>query len=496
MSITPVFFIAIFPAVLLIAGVVVVLVAKKSESSENLHLIISSANLIIMLIVIIISIIFPNQEVFFNILLSPSQYILLGIIFLFQFIFSIFIKYTSKTYPNAYLFDIFSSLLFFSLIGMVISINFLTLTSFYILAIFLMGIIFYFGEFKKEFDLLRAYFIATIVSIISLILATIILYFDTGTLQINNIVSIGLSNIASNLIVFLIILGLGLPCGLFPFYIIHLRKYFQECDYYHFVMMIALNFISMLTIMRLFNIISINSFSIFIILITSGFGVAIATYYTILELFTIQDGFTYSIKKVLGYNLICDSNLILFFFANFNLFPDAIKENLLNLLLFVYISIISTKLLLLFSFLHTANKSNEDNFRLLGNFWKDNKIYGIILFISGLLLIFPNVFIFIYFLFGNFEFVLTSLNSLVNLISIIAVCLFIISFLTTLLYISRLFIQIYMSKNVSYLEKESFSQINKNLIYFISIIFMVLIILYTFLYIYFPNWYLRLILIS
>ena len=496
MTITPIFFLAIFPAILLLAGVIVMLLVKQNDGRENLHLIISSINLIITIMVIIISTVFPNQEIFFNIILSPYHYTLFGIIFLFQFIFSIFIKYTSKNYPNSYLFDIFSFFLFFSLLGMVISINYLTLMSFYILALFLMGMIYFFGEFKKEFALMKNYFIASLVSVISLILVSFIIYIDTGNLRINNLVNMDLSDISSNLILFLIILGFGLPCGLFPFYITHLRKYFQECDYYHLVMMVAFNFISMLIIMRLFNLIGFGLISLFIIMITSGLGVAIAVYYNILELFTVQDGFTYSVKKVIGYNIIYDSNLILFFLANFNFFPEPFRDNLLNLLIFFYISSIFIKLFLIFSFLQTANKSSEDNFRLLGNFWKNNKNFGILLFISGLALIFPLTFIFIYSLISNLELAFPLLNSFVSLISIIAICLLIISILITLLYISRLFIQIYISKNFSYLEKESSSQINKFLIYLISLLFILVIIICSTIYIYNPNWYLGLISLS
>ena len=222
---------------------------KNNEGREKIHLIISFTNLIIILGVIIISIIFPSQEIFFNIVLSLPQYILFGMIFLFQIVFSIFVKYSSKNYPNAYLFDILSFIIFFSLLGIIFSINFLTLSSFFILAMLLIGMIFYFGEFKIEFSILKQYFIISALSIISIVLISLIVYIDAGTMQIINLEDISLSEIPITLISFLIILGFGVPCGLFPFYIIHLKKYFRECEYFHFVLLSAFNFISTLTIM-------------------------------------------------------------------------------------------------------------------------------------------------------------------------------------------------------------------------------------------------------
>lgn len=494
MSLTPIFFIAIFPAALLISGVIVSLVIKSDNGRDKIHLIISLCNLITSLIVIMLSILFPNQVIFINILYSPAQYFLMSIIFLFQVIFSIFIKYTSKDFPNSFLFDTFSFLIFLGLLGIISSINFLTLISFFILIIIMMGMIFYFGEFRREFNLLKNYFISCGISIISLMFAALILYIDTGTFELNSLGNIALSEIARNLLSILIILGLGVPCGLFPFYIFHLKKYFQESDYFHFVILMTFNYISTIIIMRLLNsIMNSNSISLFIILITSGIGVIIAIYYIILELYTSHDGFTYSIKKLIGYSLICDSNLILLLFANFYLFPEPIRNNLLNLLIFLYTSLIIIKLLLSYSFIVTANKSNEDNFRLLGNFWKENKIFGLLLFLSGLVLIFPVIFTFFYSLFLYYELIFSLLNSLVILISTITISLLIISLLIYLLFISHIFIQVYISTNVSYLERESSVKINKNLIISFSILLIASLLGYLFIYAFSPYWYLGLI---
>jgi len=324
--------------------------------------------------------------------------------------------------------------------------------------------------------------------------AALILYIDTGTFELSSLGNIALSEIARNLLSILIILGLGVPCGLFPFYVFHLKKYFQESDYFHFVILMTFNYISTIIIMRLLNsIMNSNSISLFIILIISGIGVVIAIYYIILELYTSHDGFTYSIKKLLGYSLICDSNLILLLFANFYLFPEPIRNNLLNLLIFLYTSLIIIKLLLSYSFIVTANKSNEDNFRLLGNFWKENKIFGLLLFLSGLVLIFPVIFTFFYSLFLYYELIISLLNSLVILISTITIILLIISLLIYLLFISHIFIQVYISTNVSYLERESSVKINKNLIISFSILLIASLLGYLFIYAFSPYWYLGLI---
>ncbi len=466
------------------------LVVKNYENRKNIHVILSSVNLIITLILIILNLFFPHQEVIFNILLSSNQYNLMGIIFLFQLVFSIFIKFSSEEYPNAYLFDSFSLLIFLSLIGMVISINFLTLISFFLLTSMLVGMIFYFGEFKKEFNLLKIYFIACFLSIVILILAALIFYFDTGTIQIYNAGSIILSDIAGVIVLILLMVGMGILCGFFPFYILHLKLYFQEIDFFHLVIYMGVNFITLVSIMRILRAINLLNFiTIFISLTFSGTGIVIAIYYIILELYTSQDGFTYSIKKIIGYSIISDSNLLLFLFMIINLFPESYTGEMLNLLGFLYANLIIIKLLLSYSFLQVANVSYEDNVRFLGNFWKNNKFFGVLLFLSGLLLIFPVSFIFTNSIFFYFEIAFPMVNSLTRLLYIIAISLFIISVLINLLYISHFFIQVYISKNSSYLRKEAPQKLKVKFVNLIAIILIILLMGNTIMYIFFPNWH-------
>ncbi len=466
------------------------LVVKTYEIRKTIHLILSSVNLIITLILIVLNLLFPHQESIFNILFSSNQYILMGIIFLFQVIFSIFIKFTSEEYPNAYLFDTFSLLIFLSLIGMVISINFLTLIAFFILTSMLVGMIFYFGEFKKEFNLLKTYFLACVLSIILLILAALIYYFNTGTIQIYNIGAIITSDIAGTIVAILLILGMGIACGFFPFYVFHLKLYFQEINFFHLIIYMAFNFITLVSIIRILHAISLLNFiTIFISLIFSGTGIVIAIYYIILELYTSQDGFTYSTKKIIGYSIISDSNLVLFLFMIFSLFPESYSGDMLNLLGFLYANLIIIKLLLSYSFLQVANVSYEDNVRFLGNFWKNNKFFGLLLFLSGVLLIFPVSLIFIYFILFYFEVAFLLINSLISLVYIIAISFFIISVLINLLYTSHFFIQVYISKNSSYLEKDSTPKLKYKFVNLIAILLIIFLIGNTIMYVFLPNYY-------
>jgi hypothetical protein len=417
----------------------------------------------------------------------------MGIIFLFQYIFSIFIKISSEEYPNAYLFDTFSLLIFLSLIGMVTSINFLTLISFFFLSSMLVGTIFYFGEFRKEFSLLKPYFLTCFLSVIILILTAFIFYFDTGTIQIYKVGAIILSDIASAIVPILLIIGMGIACGFFPFYIFHLKRYFQETDFFHLVIYMGFNFITLVSIMRILRtIIVINFIIIFICLIFSGTGVVIATYYIILELYTSQDGFTYSPKKIIGYNIISDSNLVLFLFMIFSLFPESYSGEMINLLGFLYVNLIIIKLLLSYSFLQVANVSYEDNIRFLGNFWKSNKTFGALLFLSGVLLIFPVSFFFILSILFYFETAFSLINSLISLVCIIGIILFIVSVLIDLLYTSHFFIQVYISKNSSYLEKESPKKLKYKIVNLIAIILIIFLVGNTLVYVLFPNWYITL----
>jgi formate hydrogenlyase subunit 3/multisubunit Na+/H+ antiporter MnhD subunit len=479
------------PFFILSIGILVMLVIKKEKTRKNIHLILSFGNLIIVSILLIINF-GPHQEIFFNIFLSKNQYLLMALIFLFQVAFSIFVKYTSKNYPHAYLFDVFSLLIFLSLIGMVISMNFLTLISFYILALVLTGMLFYFGEFKKEFFLLKRYFITCCVGAISLILATLILYLDTGTMMIYNLGSSMGSEYASNLTAVLILLGLGIPCGLLPYSVFHLKKYFRETEYFQLVIFIVFNFITSMIIMRLLNQIIFEQIT-FIILIMLGLGLVIAIYYIILELFTSQDGFSYSVKKIIGYSTVADSNLILLFFVNFSIFPEHYKGNLVQLVIFLQICLVIVKLMLSYSFLQVANISNEDNVRLLGNFWKNSKVLGILLTFSGVLLIFPVSFIFIYSFFIQFDFLYPILNSLITLISSIVFSLFIITLFIILLFTAHFFIQVFINENASYLERELPQKINKNLIYIIAIFIIGMLIGFVFIFFYVPSTYLDLI---
>ncbi|TFF88848.1 MAG: hypothetical protein EU550_00505 [Promethearchaeota archaeon] len=494
MNITPMFFVAAFPSFLLIAGAIITLLTKNDKDRGNFHLIVSFLCLIITLVLMFFTILNPRRELFYNILFSASQYVLIVLIFTFQFVFSVFIKYTSNNYPYAYIFDVFTFLIYFSFIGIIVSINLITLVSFFIFALILIGMNFYFGEFYKEFRLLKKYFFASCICALLLISATIIFVIDTGTTNIYHLEGTTMSDVANSLVSILLILGFGVPCGLFPFYVFHLKRYFQESNYFHLITYIAFNFVSTLTIIRLSN----SIFTLFpgislVLLIFSGLGITITLYYIILELFTSHDGFTYSIKKILGYSVIGDSNLIFFLFMNFHLFPAPHMNNLLNLLIFLIGALILVKLIFVISFLQAANNSNEDNFRLLGNFWKNEKIFGFFLLFSGLILIFPICFLFIYSFLENYEFVYTFLNSLTSMISIISIIMLLLSFSIALLYISHIFVQTYISKNTSYLERENPHIINKKIVYFLGILVFGMLIAMVIIYFSVPGWYLGLI---
>jgi formate hydrogenlyase subunit 3/multisubunit Na+/H+ antiporter MnhD subunit len=456
---------------------------KSNKKRKFLHLILSSGNLLINSILILINLFLPNQEIFFNIYFSINQYFLMEFIFIFQVIFSIFMKYTSGEYQYTYLLDVFSLIIFLALIGFVISIDLILLMIFFFLALISIGISFYFGEFKKEFNLLKLYYISCCISIILLLFLSLFVYSYTGTTQIHSLVmsikSTGL-NITVSILIFL---GIGLPCGLFPFTIYHLKDYFHESDFSHLILFMIFNYISVLGIIRLLVLLdTIKSFNIILILIISGLGLVIAIYHIILELFTSQDGFSYSIKKVLGYSLVCDSNLILMLFACYYLLPEAFTSDLLPALIYFSISITTIKLLITFSFLQVANRSFEDNIRFLGNFWKKYKIYGIILFLSGLLLIFPVGYIFLYHLFLNFGLVSIIINSFQSLVLTLTTVMLIIYLSIILIFISHFFIQIYISKNTSYLKRERIYSINNIFIYIIVIIIIIIIIGYTIIY--------------
>ncbi len=477
------FFIAIIPLISLVVGAILMSILKEIELRKKIYLLLSSGNLIINSILLIINSVFPNQEIFFNILISHNQYFFMEFIFLFQFVFSIFNKYELKDFQNAYLFDAISLIIFLSLIGIVISINFLAFLSYFFLAIMLIGIIFYFGEFKKEFSLLKKYFIVCFLSLVCLLTASIFFYLEAGTMQFYNLGGLSLSYTNTIIISILIILGIGIPCGIFPFSIYHLKNYFQETSFSHLLIYMLFNFISIFGIIQLLSIFNVaRSFNIIIMMFLSSLGLVTAIYHIILEIFTSQDGYTYSLKKVMGYTFICDFNLILLLLSNIYLLSTPILTNLLHSLIFFYVSLMLIKLLVFSTFIQIANHSYEDNVRTLGNFWLKYKIYGIIMFLSGLILIFPLSLIYLNSLFLHYELIVLEINSLVALITTLTIVLLVIYLLILLLCISHFFIQVYLSKRSSYLKKETSYNIPVLFIYLITVILIGFIIVYAVIY--------------
>jgi len=408
--------------------------------------------------------------------LGTGTFFIIEFILLIGLIVLLFSKEEVVNIVNENLFDGLILIILIGMIGTIISSNIIVIFSSFILVITLIGVIFYFGNYPKEFKLLRLYFIGIGISIILLFIASYLMYIEFKSLILTEIKLVQISDASNILITTLLFLGIGIPCGLFPFTISHLKNYYQDSSYTNLLLFSLFSFVNVFLIVRILNVFSYALLTNgLIIIIISSIGLLTSIIFILTELFTSLDGDTFSIKKIFGYSICSDFNMFLLL-SSFIVFltPVALGQSYMNLLIFYLLILISVKTLIFYTFFPIMLETYDDNLKLLGDFWNKYKIFGIFLFLSGLIISLPLSFLSL-----NALITLYSIESIIGIsvISMIAFIIFILYLIyiaITLVFVSISFIQIYYSNKPRYVERETIKNINSN--HYIPIIIIVLLI--------------------
>ncbi len=474
-NLTIISFIGIFILIFL------VLIIRDKKESRNL----------VIQILLISTLIFINSFIRFPIF---NFIILIVIVVLFYFLLVVLLKpyVLLKKYKNLFLkfhkianenienskssnkglYDFLVLIVIFGLIGIVLTTNVMSIILWFLFLYLIFGVIFFIDNFKKELELLKLYFIVLIISAICLIGATILIYLATGSLELGVIKGSQISEELSNFISIALYLGIGLLCGLVPFSIFHLKNFFQDNSYANLLLFSIFIYIIPFIVIKILSVLSpaslIISFTLMTLLIL---GIILSMVYIITELFTHIDGNTYSIKKIFGYSVVLDFNMVLLFFVFSNLLTTSINEVFLNSIIYFLLIIFSVKLLIFYTLYPVIINTYEDNMKLLGGFKKEYRKFGTVLLVSGLIII-----VLLGFLILNntlpilFSYEVAS-NSLYSLTASIVLTVYILFLIVILIFISTTFNYLYNQNEAQYLQRDNAKKMR-------SIDFMPIIILF------------------
>ncbi|MGV9171979.1 MAG: hypothetical protein ACOC44_17190 [Promethearchaeia archaeon] len=414
-------------------------------------------SLILNTVLLVFYILLGISEYAFHLNFDTGTLFVIEMILLLGLLILVFSKREMVKIVNEKQLDSFIFLILLCLIGTVITSNLLITISCFVLSIFFIGVFFYFGQFAKDFELLRWYFLSVGVSTILLIFGSFFILWETNTLIMTEITFEGFSPFMNFLITILLTLGFGIPCGLFPFLIFHLKNYFQDSSYSSLIIYFSFLSTTLFLVLRVLNIISLKLFAngIFLLIISS-IGLIVFLAYILTELFTSLDGDTFSIKKIFGFSLCADFNIAMLFISSL-VFIGSVHASLVyfNALIFFFISLIALKSLLIFSFFPLMLETFDDNFKLLGRLKEKYPKFSYLFPIIGLLFAFPVNFIFLNDIMSVYTQETVIANSLFSIFANITLGFYLFYLLIHLILISILFAQIFYGNPPRYIERES-----------------------------------------
>ena len=469
---------------ILFFGAFVVYIIPKNDKRKQVifGLLISSLVLNSFLCVVFIFNIFNGSNL-------KGTYLTIELILIFGLIATKFSNNELESSSNNDLYDFLLLIIIFGLIGIVLTTNIISIILWFLFLSSIFALIFFNDNFKKELELLKLYFIVLIISAICLIGATILIYLATGSLELDVINGIQISEELNNFILIVLYLGIGLLCGLVPFSIFHLKNYFQDNSYANLGLFSIFIYIISFIAIRILNILSpeslIVSFTLMTLLIL---GIILPMLYITIELFTHIDGNTYSIKKIFGYSVVLDFNMVLLFVVFSNLLTTPINEVFLNSIIYFLLTVYSVKMLIFYTFYPVMINTHEDNMKLLSGFKKEYRKFGTVLLVSGLIII-----VLLGFLFLNntlpilFSYEIAS-NSLYSLTASIVLTVYFLFLIVVLILISTSFNHLYNQNEPRYLQRDNAKEIRS--IDFIPLIVLFVIIIYLSLsYIFIDNFF-------
>ena len=309
-----------------------------------------------------------------------AEFILLG---------GIFYAILSKNNSVNPIHDGISLLILAGIIGFVSSSHLLILCSWFAFILVLLGVNLFYGEVAIDFKNVGPYFLTIGISLTALYIFGIIIFLDTGTINIIEIINIGVSNEFNFIYLILIIIGFGLPFGIFPICGIHLKKLFQDGSYFNLSFYLLINYSIIFNLFRSFQFFKNLSlgFGLFVTII-SLLGIIILSYIILKLLFYSYEEKMLSLKIIMGYSITGDFNNFLMLFSVSLLIPNYMKEAYLNGLFLVFSLFILVKLLIITN-LYPMILTQEDDHIKKEKGKRYSKFLRCLLYFSGAKIAFP-----------------------------------------------------------------------------------------------------------
>jgi len=290
---------------------------------------------------------------------------------------------------NNPIYDGISLLILAGIMGIVSSSHLLILISWLAFVLILLGVNLFYGELAIDFKNYIPYFLSIGISLVSLYVFSIIIFLDTGTINIIEIINIGPSSELNLIYIPLIIIGFGIPCGIFPFGIFHLKKVFQDGSYYNLLFYFMINYSITFSLFRSFQFFESLSLGYgLIITVISILGIIIFFYNILKELFFSFEEQSFSLKKIMGYSITGDFSNFLMLFSISLIIPSYVKQTYLSGLFLIFSLFILVKIVILFA-LHPIILIYEDDVNIQEKGRIYSKLLRYLLYITGVIIAFP-----------------------------------------------------------------------------------------------------------
>ena len=396
------------------------------------------------------------------------EFILLGGMF-----YAIISKNNDKKSINIPIHDGISLLILAGIIGIVSSSHLLILISWFAFVLILLGVNLFYGEITIDFRNCIPYFLSIGISLVALYVFSIIIFLDTGTIYIIDIISIGVSSELNFICIILITIGFGIPCGIFPLGVFHLKKVFQDGSYYNLLFYFMINYSIIFSLFRSFQFFEFLPLGYgSIVTIISILGIITFFYILLKELFFSLEEQSFSLKRIMGYSITGDFNNILMLLSISLFIPAHIREKYLNGLFLIFSLFILVKMLILIT-LHPIILTYEDD----SGKEKDrrySKLLKYLLYITGAIVAFPLSYYSFWILNEVLNVSEVQSNSAFTFLIVFIIVLHLLYNTISLITISTINLESYNNKIIKTEKKESdLSEIsfeNKIVIYFTLIL--------------------------
>jgi formate hydrogenlyase subunit 3/multisubunit Na+/H+ antiporter MnhD subunit len=370
------------------------IVSLASSKNIRSNLRIGQFGIIIALILNSIHLFFFKEIISYNSLLitSANTSIIEIILFFGLVIFSSISTNLKKSHTE---FFIAANYLLFlaGIIGIFLSNNFIIITLFTILTTTSLGILFYFGPYKKKVTSLNRYFLILVVSALCLLILCFMGYIIFQSMDVmewqNTMAS--KTGFIQGLFFILLLFGFGMICGLFPIINIQFEEYFRQSNPVNLRLITAIFFpvfglfILQILVPMFKSNIGIGSLGYFI----SLFGTITAACLLIIELFGKNQSQSQSVFKILGLSSILDFHIILFLgFSAMKSVPESLGTILDAIILFILI-IMAVKSIWIDSFGPIFNTTDDLNLRQIGGFFRYYPKFIVFLFFIPLIISLP-----------------------------------------------------------------------------------------------------------